>query len=187
MCSRFPIVTNGGLIQKDTLVGDGRQQRYGGHVVDGGYFDNSGVETCIQLLNNLVPSIRRLDTAERVVIIPYILFIQNSNTIGRLPKKRSILQEMQIPLLAFFNAWDNGSTTRDNMFSSFMDRFTNPKTNYVTLRLSYNEKYPLGWFMSDSVAHNISQQAKDSISLKNPALVQLKSAFRRMNVKRVAN
>lgn len=187
LCSRFPIVTNGGLIQKDTLVGDGRQQRYGGHVVDGGYFDNSGVETCIQLLNNLVSSIRRLDTAERVVIIPYILFIQNSNTIGRLPKKRSILQEMQIPLLAFFNAWDNGSTTRDNMFSSFMDRFTNPKTNYVTLRLSYNEKYPLGWFMSDSVAHNISQQAKDSISLKNPALVQLKSAFRRMNVKRVAN
>ena len=66
LCSRFPIVTNGGLIQKDTLVGNGRKQRYGGHVVDGGYFDNSGVETCIQLLNNLVPSIRRLDTTERV-------------------------------------------------------------------------------------------------------------------------
>lgn len=187
LCSRFPIVTNGGLIQKDTLVGNGHRQRYGGHIVDGGYFDNSGVETCIQMLNNLVPFIRRLDTTEQVTVIPYILFIQNSNTIGRLPHKRSTLQEVQIPLLAFFNAWDNGSTTRDNMFSSFMDRFTNPKTNYLTLHLSYNEKYPLGWFMSDSVARNISQQAKDSISLKNPALVQLKSAFRRMNVKRVAN
>ncbi|GAB3777062.1 hypothetical protein GCM10028818_23630 [Spirosoma horti] len=187
LCSRFPIVTNGGLIQKDTLVGNGRTRRYGGHVVDGGYFDNSGVETCIQLLNNLVPSIRRLDTTERVTIIPYILFVQNSNTIGRLPHKRSILQEVQIPLLAFLNAWDNGSITRDNMFNSFMDRFTNPKTNYLTLRLAYNEKYPLGWFMSDSVARNISQQAKDSISLKNPALVQLKGAFRKMNVKRVAN
>ncbi len=187
LCSRFPIVTNGGLIQKDTLVGNGRKQRYGGHVVDGGYFDNSGVETCIQLLNNLVPSIRRLDTARRVTIIPYILFIQNSNTIGNLPQKRSILQEVQIPLLAFFNAWDNGSTTRDNMFNSFMDRFANPKTNYLTLRLAYNEKYPLGWFMSDSVARDISQQAKDSISLKNKELVKLKGAFGRMNVKRVAN
>ena len=97
------------------------------------------------------------------------------------------MQEVQIPLLAFFNAWDNGSTTRDNMFNSFMDRFANPKTNYLTLRLAYNEKYPLGWFMSDSVARNISQQAKDSISLKNPELVRLKGAFGKINVKRVAN
>ena len=187
LCSRFPIVTNGGLIQKDTIVGNGRKQRYGGHVVDGGYFDNSGVETCIQLLNNLVPAIRRLDTARRITVIPYILFIQNSNTIGNLPQKRSILQEVQIPLLAFFNAWDNGSTTRDNMFNSFMDRFANPKTNYLTLRLAYNEKYPLGWFMSDSVARNISQQAKDSISLKNKELVKFKGVFRRLGVKRVVD
>ncbi|MCC5612829.1 hypothetical protein LC612_40635, partial [Nostoc sp. CHAB 5834] len=62
LCSRFPVLTNGGLIQKDTVDRAGRARRYGGHVVDGGYFDNSGVETCIQLLNNLVPSIRRLDT-----------------------------------------------------------------------------------------------------------------------------
>ncbi|GAB4014914.1 hypothetical protein [Spirosoma koreense] len=186
LCSRFPVVTNGGLIQKDTLLGDGSHQRYGGHVVDGGYFDNSGVETCIQLLNNLVPSIRRLDTLERVRIIPYILFVQNGNTIVRLPHKRSVLQEVQIPLLAFFNAWDNGSATRDNMFNSFMDRFANPKTNYLTLRLAYNNKYPLGWFLSDSVARRLSQQAKDSISLKNKELVRLKSAFRQMNVRRVA-
>lgn len=187
LCSRFPIVTNGGLIQKDTLLGNGRKQRYGGHVVDGGYFDNSGVETCIQLLNNLVPAIRRLDTTERVTIIPYVLFIQNSNPNGNLPQKRSILQEVQIPLLAFLNAWDNGSITRDNMFNSFMDRFDNPKTNYLTLRLAYNEKYPLGWYMSDSVARNIGQQAKDSISLTNRELVRLKGAFGRMNVKRVVN
>lgn len=186
LCSRFPIVTNGGLIQKDTVVGKSRQ-RFGGHVVDGGYFDNSGVETCIQLLNNLVPSIRQFDTTQRVTIIPYILFIQNSNGIGQLPRKRSVLQEVQIPLLAFFNAWDNGSTTRDNMFNSFMDRFANPKTNYLTLRLAYNDKYPLGWFLSDSVARSLSQQAKDSISLKNKELVRLKSAFRRLGVKRVVS
>ncbi|MCK8491406.1 hypothetical protein M0L20_06045 [Spirosoma sp. RP8] len=179
LCSRFPVVTNGGLIQKDTLVNNRRQQLYGGHVVDGGYFDNSGVETCIQLLNNLVPFIRRLDTLERVTVVPYILFIQNSNTVGKLPKKRSVLQEVQIPLLAFFNAWDNGSITRDNMFNSFIDRFANPKTNYLTLRLAYNAKYPLGWFMSDSVANSISRQATDSISLKNKELVRLKKAFTR--------
>lgn len=184
LCSRFPVVTNGGLIQKDTLVGNGHQQ-YGGHVVDGGYFDNSGVETCIQLLNNLVPVIRQLDTMQHVTIIPYILFIQNSNTIGRLPQERSVLQEVQIPLLAFFNAWNNGSATRDNMFNSFMDRFSNPKTNYLTLRLAYNEKYPLGWFLSNSVARSISQQAKDSISLKNRELFKLKGVFGRLNVKRV--
>ncbi|QMW01743.1 hypothetical protein [Spirosoma foliorum] len=187
LCSRFPIVTNGGLIQKDTLLGNGRKRRYGGHVVDGGYFDNSGVETCIQLLNNLVPLIRQLDTAQRVTVIPYILFIQNSHTIGKLPQKRSIVQAIQIPLLGFFNAWDNGSTTRDNMFSSFMNRFDNPKTNYLTLRLAYNDKYPLGWFLSDSAARSLSQQAKDSISLTNKELAKLKGAFRQMKVKRVAN
>ena len=186
LCSRFPVVTNGGLIQKDSLDRSGHSQRYGGHVVDGGYFDNSGVETCIQLLNNLVPAIRRLDTTQAVKIVPYILFIQNSNTLHMLPHKRSVLQDIQVPLLGFFNAWDNGSITRDNMFNSFMDRFTNPKTNYLTLRLAYRDKYPLGWFLSDSMARSISRQAKDSISLKNKELVRLKSAFRRMNVRRVS-
>ncbi|QJW88213.1 hypothetical protein HNV11_01870 [Spirosoma taeanense] len=179
LCSRFPVVTNGGLVQKDTLV-NGRIRQYGGHVVDGGYFDNSGVETCIQLLNNLVPTIRRLDTAGNVTIIPYIVFIQNSNTIGRLPQKRSIMQVVQIPLLGFFNAWDNASITRDNMFNSFMNRFQNPRTNYLTLRLAYNDRYPLGWFLSDSVARNLSQQAVDSISLKNKEVVRLRAAFGRL-------
>ena len=179
LSNRFPILTNGGLIQKDTVDQAGRKRRYGGHIVDGGYFDNSGVETCIQLLNNLVPSIRRLDTAQHVTIIPYIIFIQNSNAVGRLPQKKSVLQVIQIPLLGFFNAWDNGSTTRDNMFNSFMDRFANPKTNYLTLRLAYNANYPLGWFLSDSVARSLSRQAQDSISLKNKELVRLKRSFTR--------
>ncbi|GAB3548340.1 hypothetical protein [Spirosoma fluminis] len=182
LCSRFPVVTNGGLIQKDTVTTRNRKQTYSGHVVDGGYFDNSGIETCMQLLNNLVPSIRQLDATEHVKIIPYIVFIQNGNTVGKLPRKRSVLQEIQVPLLAFFNAWDNGSITRDYMFDSFMDRFANPKTNYLTLRLKYNNKYPLGWFLSDSVASNLSRQATDSISLNNEKLRELKQSFRRMGI-----
>ena len=154
--------------------------------MDGGYFDNTGVETCIQLLNNLVPFIRQFDTAQHVIIVPYILFIKNSRSATKLPEKRSVLQEVQIPVLAFLNAWDNGSTTRDHMFNSFMDRFANPKTNYLTLRLAYNDPYPLGWFLSDSMARSISRQAKDSISLKNKELVRLKSTFRRMGVVRMA-
>ncbi len=185
LCSRFPVVTNGGLIRKDTIGRNGRQQTYSGHVVDGGYFDNSGIETCIQLLNNLVPSIRRLDSVERVKVIPYIIFVQNSNTVDELPRRRSIMQVVQVPLLGFFNAWDNGSVTRDNMFNSFLDRFENPKTNYLTIRLAYNDKYPLGWFLSDSVARSLSQQAKDSISLQNKDLVRLKGAFGQLGLKRI--
>lgn len=186
LCSRFPVVTNGGLIQKDSITRSGTAQPYGGHVVDGGYFDNTGVETCIQLLNNLVPFIRQFATDQRVTIVPYILFIKNSNSLTKLPKKRSVLQEVQVPILAFLNAWDNGSTTRDRMFNSFMDRFANPKTNYLTLQLAYNDKYPLGWFLSDSMARSISRQAKDSISLKNEELVRLKRTFRQMGVVRMA-
>lgn len=185
LCSRFPVVTNGGLIQKDSLV-QGQRQHYGGHVVDGGYFDNSGVETCFQLLNNLVPLIQELDRAEpgrRVHVVPYVLFIQNSNTIGQLPHKQSVLQVIQIPLLAFFNAWNNGSVTRDNMFNSFMDRFANPVVTYLTIRLAYNDRYPLGWFLSDSVARNLSKQATDSINLSIPALRQLRQTFRPMAIR----
>lgn len=186
LCSRFPVVTNGGLVQKDTIDKTGHKRRYGGHVVDGGYFDNSGVESCIQLLNNLVPSIRRFgsDSVNRVTVIPYILFIQNSNTVGKLPQKRSIMQVIRIPLLGFFNAWNNGSITRDNMFNSFMDRFDNPKINYLTLRLTYTDNYPLGWFLSDSIARSLSRQAQDSISLRNPELARLKKSFGRIGVKR---
>lgn len=186
LCSRFPLVTNGALVQRDSVDQRGQRQPYGGHVVDGGYFDNSGVETCIQLLNNLVPSIRKLDTTDHVRVVPYILFIKNSSTDSQLPHKKSVLQDVQVPLLAFFNAWDNGSNTRDRMFGSFMDRFANPRTNYITLRLAYNDQYPLGWFLSDRMARSLSRQAKDSISLKNPELVRLKSTFRRLGVVRLA-
>lgn len=182
LCSRFPVVTNGALLHNSAPT-DGRIQPYGGHVVDGGYFDNSGVETCFQLLNNLVPSIRRLDSTGQATVIPYILFIQNSNTMGRTTRAQSVMQIVRIPLLGFFNAWDNGSITRDNMFNSFVDRFTNPRTNYLTLRLAYNDRYPLGWYLSERVANRLSDQARDSISLKNPALRQLKSAFRRAGVR----
>jgi hypothetical protein len=182
LCSRFPVVTNGALLHNSAPT-DGRIQPYGGHVVDGGYFDNSGVETCFQLLNNLVPSIRRLDSTGQATVIPYILFIQNSNTMGRTTRAQSVMQIVRIPLLGFFNAWDNGSITRDNMFNSFVDRFTNPRTNYLTLRLAYNDRYPLGWYLSERVANRLSDQARDSISLKNPALRQLQSAFRRAGVR----
>lgn len=182
LCSRFPVVTNGALIHRD-LVDRGQANAYGGHVVDGGYFDNSGVETCFQLLNNLIPSIRRLDSTQHVTVVPYILFIQNSNTLGRMTRVQSVMQIVRIPLLGFFNAWNNGSITRDNMFNSFVDRFANPRTNYLPLRLAYNDRYPLGWYLSERVANRISEQAHDSISLKNPALRQLKSAFRRAGVR----
>lgn len=182
LCSRFPVVTNGALIRVNTPT-NGITQPYGGHVVDGGYFDNSGVETCFQLLNNLVPSIRRLDSTGQATVVPYILFIQNSNTMGRTTRAKSIMQIIRIPLLGFFNAWDNGSITRDNMFNSFVDRFANPRTNYLTLRLAYNDRYPLGWYLSERVANRLSDQARDSISLKNPALRQLQSAFRRAGVR----
>lgn len=185
LCSRFPVLTNGGLIQTSEVDKQNRKPLFSGHVVDGGYFDNTGVETCIQLLNNLVPFIQGFDRAN-VHIIPYILFIKNSNTTTRRPRERSVLQEVQIPLLAFFNAWDNGSTTRDNMFNSFMDRFTNPKTNYLTIRLAYRDRYPLGWFLSDHMARSISRQAEDSINLKNKELGRLDSTFRRLNVRRIA-
>ena len=57
-----------------------------------------------------------------------------------------------------------------------MDRFANPQTNYLTLQLAYKDAYPLGWFLSDSLARSISQQAKDSISLKNNQLAATPNA-----------
>lgn len=185
LCSRFPVLTNGALIQNSRVNNWANKPSFSGHVVDGGYFDNTGVETCIQLLNNLVPLIQHFASVN-VHIIPYILFIKNGNTSTRQPHKRSVLQEVQIPLLAFFNAWDNGSTTRDNMFNSFMSRFTNPKTNYLTIRLAYRDRYPLGWFLSDHMARSISRQAADSINLKNKELAGLDSTFRRLNARRLA-
>ncbi len=44
LCSRFPIVTNGGRFES----ADGKQS---GYITDGGYFENTGVETCLAILN----------------------------------------------------------------------------------------------------------------------------------------
>ena len=195
LCSRFPIVTNGALIEEGVHHPGTVRQEWGtewqtqvrrafgrptgrsGHVIDGGYFDNTGIETCIQILNSLVDAINTY-RQKGIRITPYILFIQNGDTRGKTPQAKSAGQILRIPLMGLYNSWETGSVTRDKMYNSFMNRFQEPPVNYLSVSLDHREgRFPLGWYLSDGMARRLHGEVRRTVVPGKPALDSLLGAI----------
>ena len=171
LCCRFPVLTNGGLLN------DKNNSKYG-HVTDGGYFENTGIETCIQIIN----TIRQSKKFKNVQ--PFIIFIKNSEyingdikTFGQAIKRRENKERDEEPetkkvygtgrffktiLGSFINSWDRGSITKNNALQKFLKEYD---INYFCVQLPRykQEVLPLGWTLSDSAKtkiENYSQLAK---------------------------
>lgn len=164
MCSRFPFITNGGLIQKISS----NKAISSAHITDGGYFDNTGIETLIQLLNTLKPIIKGYEK-RGLIIKPYVFFLQNSEmSFNSNINPITSFKELLIPLSSFYNPWDRGSFTKNEMFSVLLQRdslgikYTNIKMTRAAQRV------PLGWYMSENAVKYIQLQVEKDITLDTP-------------------
>ncbi len=138
-----------------------------GHVTDGGYFDNTGMETAIQLVTALLPGIDSL-RAGGITIVPYILFFINSASeelgYGRLIEARKSNRGLGIPLNSFYNPWERGSGTRDALYEGLAP-FTKPQVRYLSCKLDYRIddgktlRLPLGLSISDTAIRQIQRRA----------------------------
>nr|WP_295923000.1 hypothetical protein [uncultured Dyadobacter sp.] len=164
MCSRFPFVTTGGLVRNADQQSAGIRS---GHVTDGGNFDNTGMETSIQLLTALLPGIDSLRN-DGVHVIPYVLFFKNSSSeelsFPNVTHAQRRNRGFGVPLNSFFNPWNRGSDTRDAIYNS-LTPFTNPQIRYMSFKLDYRVgenktlRLPLGWSISDSATNHIHNRA----------------------------
>jgi hypothetical protein len=161
LCSRFPLITSGALISID------RKQK--GHIVDGGYKENSGIETAWQLaiaLNNLIDE---TELAHRKKIKVHLLFIRNSNTGENVTDNQlravSVLPDLTTIIPGFLNAWDRRTETHINISKELFNEGTlRARFHYSQLSLNNRNKLlPLGWYLSEDARNNIIRQVNDSL------------------------
>ena len=166
--ARFPIITSGALLKAngETPLG---------HILDGGYKENSGIETAWQLILSLDTLIAKAEIRYGWKIPVHLIFIQNS-TNGRTFNENyngatKVLPDLSTIIPGFMNAWERRTTTHKNISR---DLFSGPRMNdhykFIEIRLNNQDKsLPLGWYLSDAARENIIKQV-NAINKTHPSL-----------------
>ena len=100
LASRFPYVTPSGVIATCD-----EHFTFADQLIDGGYSENSGIDTLISALTQLMPQVRAANAAalaadgDRTVTVPVVVFLHNSVTAsaGDLPKSPKARPEPYVP------------------------------------------------------------------------------------------
>ncbi|MCP1384993.1 patatin-like phospholipase family protein [Runella salmonicolor] len=176
MSARFPVVTPPATIQYPDMNADDRY-----NIVDGGYVDNSGLETAVSILSSIQDVIKPgkdssqkspktlLDSLIRNIHI-HLIMIKNSDEGELNIKPIKGLYELKAPLSAFFNSWDIHVGSKLNVARKYLalSARSMPIDSVLTI-FDLNRKkgvIPLGWFLSDSAQTNLKEQAEKIRELK---------------------
>lgn len=142
--ARFPIVTPGGSLTDSA-------GRVRAHLVDGGYYENTGIETAYSLLRSLDPLRRRYH------IRPVLIYIQNSRGAMDYPPAASTLTASN-PLRVFYQSWSSRSPSNLALVRGLQSALD---FDIVHIRLEHRFEgaeyaFPLAWVLSGR-----SKQAMD--------------------------
>lgn len=161
LSARFPLVSPSGAVRRHC----GDQERVS-YVVDGGYYENSGLLTLVQMWEALEPAIVRHNATVAeiggVFVEPWIVFAPNGyrSTAGAKPPARP--RELLLPLTTLSNARSAISEAAlEQAALAAMDGFQSPlceqgarcfsvQSAYVRLgpTLEPSAAAPLGWVLS---------------------------------------
>lgn len=157
MSARFPYVTPAGTILDSEKV-------YG-NFVDGGYVENTGLATAVQLLNMMTdvaydPKIN--DPVFRKVR-PIIIFIKNGIDAVKIPQPTAFMQEALSPPKAFISAWSRSGVGMEIGVKSLVYNLK-LRSEFTRLVLDRDKgTLPLGWFLS-TTAQNIMLDQENNLS-----------------------
>ncbi len=165
--ARFPYVTPVAKIYSSEGEGDQARRKKWGHIVDGGYFDNTGLHTALEILDMIEDRTDTMQLDSNRVIKPTILFFQNSQgeEDSQVPAMNG-LYESTPPLITFYNSW----LSRANYFTYDIKTLAEEMDfEYLVFRLPDrldNEviKFPLGWTLSQR-----TREKMDSLIARIPA------------------
>lgn len=184
LCARFPFVTSGGKVSGPlpNIAPDYRNTDY--HIIDGGYAENTGILTAVQLIKNL----QRIEAGLRVrrpallgsrVVQYHLLFLPNyaaSEAKGSIATFRFLAE----PIKGFLNTWDRNGVGLDQLIGRTLRRDEGGLSfAYASLTLDTRKhRYPLGWYISPTAVETMGQQAqasiRDSLLVNNTFFSQLR-------------
>jgi hypothetical protein len=162
MSARFTYVSPAGLLPD------------GGHVVDGGYFENSAAATALEVLYEVEGAIQSEHSSE--VVVPVVIEIRNGPTkekpdTGAQPlatpapsEKRDFLSEVLAPVSTLLNTRDARATFSQAAIESEQDSQEKaPFPNRFLIGLHDSPvPLPLGWMLSGDAANEMRRQLKEN-------------------------
>jgi hypothetical protein len=153
LMARFPFITKGGLIKHK----NGSKM---GHLTDGGYFENTGIESLLHLYYQLKPTIEQIKKNSNVTIEPHIIFIQNSTIKSgdSTVKAATFFYGITTIFQSFYQPWNNGTQTRNNMYQNLLKQ----QIKYTRISLD-DPSMPLGWYLSPKTVDILKFTAKERV------------------------
>ena len=156
MSARFPIVSSSGLV----YTPNGKEW---GNLVDGGFYDNSGLLTTIDIVKMI-----RANTPDSMYIKPVIIFLQNGNSAAQEEGNKGFA-----PVNSMLNSWSANTERRIKDLKDIQSLFD---YELVEFQLDHNTKrdglsYPLGWLYSDQTVEDLVK-AVQQIGVSNDTPIQ---------------
>jgi hypothetical protein len=148
--ARFPVITPPGLMMKQV---NGKEEKFG-HLVDGGYFENTAVQTAQQTVMMMKSVLRRMDPGSKKIVPVIISLSYGSDTsIHKAPMGGGY---EAAPLQGGINTlfrWIDGA----NAMSVKLD----PDLKSINFKLTKFEgdRIPLGWYLSEPARKLIEKYA----------------------------
>ena len=154
LSARFPYITPVGWYQHS----EGSKL----HLADGGYFDNSGVSTAIDIGRAL----QQMDEKENRFKVIYLALVDSPISSSTKELKNSNFNEVLSPIRALFRARE--ARTR-NIVELSTYTLSDSKFRTLMLQKTRNSvKLPLGWLLSKKSQNFIDQQIRNLILNLNP-------------------
>src|SRR6185369_2914769 len=138
-----------------------------GHLVDGGYYDNSGGSTAVEILDAMDEAMDEANPELRKSITPVVIMITNDPLLDneKSPAPYSFMNELLSPVRTFFNT----RPARAGFSRSALYNWTCEKNGlYLPIGLQdVNGPLPMSWVLSD-VAKNTMQEHLNVLLNKLP-------------------
>lgn len=150
LSSRFPYVTPAALII------DKNNTKWG-HVGDGGYYENLGISTLLDVYNRL----RIISESKKIPIKVSFIFIRNTKDYTKTTPLTS-MYELMAPIEAYLNVWYKSGGYNLNLIKNLSFSKNDRILNFALPRFE-NDIVPLGWSLSKQATEYINSQVKNVV------------------------
>jgi hypothetical protein len=161
LSARFPFITPAAWYE--VYESDYRVKR---RLVDGGYFDNSGIETALDLIRALDLGKERLKSRFKLRDIRFILLSISSREDDKLPTGSRGLGELLTPYRTMMSSWRARTEATVAAAARYLNGSLGAPTDSIRMRrliLHPDERgLPLGWHLSSETIDNIARWSAGS-------------------------
>jgi hypothetical protein len=176
LSARFTYVTPSGALIRCVESADKHDAVY---AVDGGYYENSGIFTLLQMWNELAPRVSEHNATSSFDIAPWIVVIDNAYRATASTGEADRPREIFAPLLAWGNKKHMMSQPALEQMAAAALRSppAQPCTIVVTPRKSPSVAAPLGWVLSEVTRTDLDKQLEKEMT--GEPLQRLKAQIQR--------